>query len=87
MNMFFCICRCKKNNPCEQFCNDNGSEITCGCKARFILNEDGHSCSPVSVRIDPSNDNEIKDDQPKCRDGFQYNKTGQVCYGTYSKTL
>ena len=87
MTMCFCIYRCKTNNPCEQFCDDTGSEVTCGCKARFILSEDGHSCLPVSAPIDPRIDNEIKDAQPKCSAGYQYNETGQVCDGTYRKSL
>ena len=83
--MCFCICRCKKNNPCEQFCNDTGSEVTCGCEARFILSEDGHSCLPVSAQINPPIVNDIKHDKPECPAGYKYNKTGQVCDGKFRK--
>ena len=87
MTVCFCIRRCKKNNPCEQFCKDTGSEVTCSCKPGFILDEDAHSCSPVSARFDPPIDNEIEQDELKCPTGYRYNKTGWVCDGTYRKSL
>ena len=79
---FFLSLRCKKNNPCEQLCNDTGSEVTCSCKAGFILGDDGNSCSPVSARIGEPIDNGNQLDEPKCPAGYEYNKTGQVCDGT-----
>ena len=87
MAMYFCICRCKKNNLCEQFCNDTGSEVMCSCEAGFTLGEDGYSCSPVLARIDLPIDADIKHEKPKCPAGYHYNETTQVCDGTYRKSL
>ena len=85
MTMYFCICRCKKNNPCEQFCKDTGSEVTCSCKAGFILGEDAHSCSRISTRNDPPIDNDIKHDTPKCPAGYELDVNQRTCQGTNLK--
>ena len=38
-----------ENEPCDQKCTNTRGSFTCGCGARYRLNDDGRTCSGESA--------------------------------------
>ncbi|XP_070758881.1 fibulin-2 [Enoplosus armatus] len=53
-------CQLHPGQLCQHACTNTWGSYRCGCHQGYVLQQDGHSCAPVS----PDEDNRVREDSP-----------------------